>query len=108
MSYMQEANAIAAQLRHGRMPSYSGPRKRTTPSPRSLAVLAYMQAFYAENDQLPPMSAIAAAFGWGTDFAANAHVLTLARFGLVEKNAVGKWRFVRPGRAAVAQEADHE
>lgn len=104
MSYMQEANAIAARLRGARMASYSGPRKRTTPSPRALAVLAFMRRFFAENDQLPPLSAIAAEFGWASDQSAMEHVAALARFGYLQRNAAGRWRFARP---AIDQELRH-
>lgn len=95
MSYMQEANAIAARLRPGRMPSYSGPHKRTTASPRALEVLAYMRSFFAENDQLPPVAQIARAFGWVGDNAAHHHVVQLLAFGYLERNAVGRFRFAR-------------
>jgi SOS-response transcriptional repressor LexA len=97
---MQEANEIAARLRAGgqrgvRYPSRSGARKGTSPSPRSLEVLEYLQRFFAENDQLPPIARIAAEFGWGSAQSAHEHMHKLARWGYIEPNAVGKWRFVR-------------
>jgi hypothetical protein len=108
MSYMQEANAIAAALRGGRavaarqhVQAAASPHatrrtrgRPTSPSPRNLAVLAYMREFFQQNDQLPPMSAIAAHFGVEVS-AAYEQTLALRRFGLVELNAVGKLRFVR-------------
>lgn len=108
MNYMHEANAIAARLRgtkpagalpRGRMPSRSGPHRRATASPRSLEVLAYMQGFFSEHDQLPPIAFIARAFGWGALGAAHYHVLQLAQHGHIERNATGKWRFARAPRA---------
>lgn len=96
MGYMHEANAIAARLRSGeRMPSRTGPRKAVAPSLISLEVLAFMRQFFAENDQLPPMAVTAQAFGWVSDDAVRHHMVSLARFGHIEKNAVGKWRFAR-------------
>lgn len=100
---MHEANAIAARLRGQRYASRSGPHKRTTVSPRALEVLAYARAFFAANDQLPPNSAVTQAFGWASDQSANAHLHQLARFGYLEKNAVGKWRFSRATAATMEQ-----
>lgn len=105
MSYMQEANAIAARLRGSSAPhtaSRSGPHKRTTASPTALQVLAYLRRFFADNDQLPPLSAIAAEFGWASDQSAHEHIRALARFGFVEHNTVGRWRFARAPGAGVA------
>lgn len=103
---MQEANAIAARLRAGRRPSYSGPHKRTTASPVALDVLAYLRRFFAENDQIPPLSAIAAEFGWASEQSAHGHMTTLMRFGYLERNAVGRWRFARAQRRApISQES---
>ena len=60
MSYMSEANAIAAALRGKAKP----PGKRAPgPTRRNLQVLGYMRDFFAQNDQLPPMAHIAAHFG---------------------------------------------
>ena len=96
MGYMHEANAIAARLRSGeRMPSRTGPRKAVAASVISLEVLAFMRQFFADNDQLPPMAVIARAFGWVSVQSAHEHLHKLARFGHIEKNAVGKWRFAR-------------
>ncbi len=92
MSYMTEANAIAAALRG--TPIARPSRRPTSPTPRNLAVLVYMREFFQQNDQLPPMSAIAAHFGVEVS-AAYEQTLALRRFGLVELNAVGKLRFVR-------------
>ena len=96
---MHEANAIAARLRGQRVPSLSGPRKRTSASPVALEVLAYLRRFFAENDQIPPLSAISAEFGWASEQSAHCHMTTLLRFGHLERNAVGRWRFARAPRA---------
>ena len=96
MTYMTEANAIAAQL-HGKTPPAprGGSPVRTTPSRHQLQVLAYLREFFAENDQLPPYSAIAEKFGIGLT-GAEWHVKALIRFGRLKRNAVGKLRFARP------------
>ena len=97
MTYMTEANAIAAQLQGKTPPSArrGGTPVRSTPSKYQLKVLAYMREFFAENDQLPPYSAIAEQFGIGLT-GAEWHVKALIRFGRLERNAVGKLRFARP------------
>lgn len=102
-NYMTEANAIACALRSQpgpvRTPARRGRGPAKGPSARNLEVLAFMQAFFAENDQLPPVAAIARSFGWVGVHAAYCHVEALRRFGFVESNAVGKLRFVRPANA---------
>ena len=98
MNYMTEANTIAAALRGraGAMPRRRrGRGKATGLSASNQAVLAYMRAFFIDNDQLPPVSLIARHFGWSTLGAAHHHVVTLLRHGVVERNAVGKLRFAR-------------
>jgi len=65
------------------------------PSPRQLEVLAFMRKFFTENDQLPPVAFVAKEFGWKSPNAADTHVAALIRHGLLERNAVGKLRFVR-------------
>lgn len=96
MSYMQEANAIAAQLRGGGvLRQRPGAPKRSAASVRTLEVLAYMRAFYEANDQLPPVALISEAFGWVGPQSAHYHVLRLEHYGHIERNAVGKWRFAR-------------
>ena len=92
MSYMSEANAIAATIRGKAKP----PGKRAPgPTRRNLQVLGYMRDFFAQNDQLPPMAHIAAHFGWSSDQSALEHVESLMRHGLIERNACGKCRFSR-------------
>ena len=98
MSYMAEANEIAARLRgRAKPPARAKPtgRKATEPTPRNLDVLAFMRAFFAENDQLPPVATVCEQFGWVSLQAAQCHVDALAHHGLIERNAVGKWRFAR-------------
>ena len=97
MTYMTEANAIAAQLQGKTPPARRGGSPvRTTPSKYQLKVLAYMREFFAENDQLPPVAAIARHFDF-CDSAADYHVKALIKFKRVERNAVGKLRFARSG-----------
>ena len=96
--FLREANAIADQLR-GKGPTPAVRRRGAAkgPSARNLEVLAFMREFFSANDQLPPVTAICAHFGWAGN-AAHAHLVALARFGLIEKNTVGRWRFARrPG-----------
>ena len=94
MSYMSEANAIAAAIRGKAKP----PGKRSEgPTRRNLQVLNFMREFFAHNDQLPPMAHIAQHFGWASDQSALEHVESLMRHGLVERNACGKLRFTREG-----------
>lgn len=96
MNYMAEANAIAAVLRGKASPTG---RKATEPTPRNWQVLAFMREFFAQNDQLPPVSVTSSHFGWQSMGAAHSHVDALLRHGLVERNAVGKLRFARGVRA---------
>lgn len=96
-SYMREANAIAAALR-GRAIAAKPARRRgpaVGPSEINLQVLAYMREFFGHNDQLPPVAHIARHFGWAGVATAQHHIGALLRFGLVERNAVGKLRFAR-------------
>lgn len=58
-------------------------------------VLAFMREFFALNDQLPPASALRTRFGWSSDNAAASYLITLAKKGHIEHNAVGKYRFAR-------------
>lgn len=58
-------------------------------------VLAFMRDFFADNDQLPPANAVRLRFGWASDNAAASYLLTLAKKGYIEHNAVGKYRFTR-------------
>lgn len=96
MSYMNEANAIADELRRAPRPPACHGGGRDAPTPRALEVLAYMREFYSANDQLPPKAKIAEHFGWTSPNAAQDYVGALMRHGLLERNAVGKLRFARP------------
>ena len=58
-------------------------------------VLAFMREFFAENDQLPPASALRTRFGWSSENAAAAYLIALAKKGYIEHNAVGRYRFTR-------------
>lgn len=102
-NYMTEANAIACALR-GQTGAAGTPGRRgrgptKAPSASNLEVLAFMRAFFADNDQLPPIAVISRHFGWIGASAAAWHISALRRFGFVEHNAVGKLRFVRPANA---------
>ena len=92
---MAEANAIAAQLRGKAKPTG---RKATGPTPRNQDVLAFMREFFVENDQLPPVERIAKHFGWASMQSAHCHLEALQKHGLIERNAVGKFRFARGAR----------
>ena len=58
-------------------------------------VLNYCLLFLKDNDQLPPMSAIADNFGWASANAAQGHMNGLWNKGWIEYNEVGKYRFTR-------------
>jgi SOS-response transcriptional repressor LexA len=58
-------------------------------------VLNFMRAFFEEQDQLPPCHVIRDHFGWASDNAAYCFQIALEDRGLIEKNAVGKYRFAR-------------
>lgn len=92
MSYMLEANAIAARLRGGR--SAKVQRATLAPTAKNLEVLAYMREFFEANDQLPPVAKVAEHFGMAVN-GADWHIQMLLRFGKVERNSVGKLRFAR-------------
>ena len=62
---------------------------------RQREVLDYMRAFLVDNDQLPPVHAIAHHFGFKSDNSAKEHVAALEKKGAIERNAVGKYRFAR-------------
>jgi SOS-response transcriptional repressor LexA len=62
------------------------------------AVLEFCAAFFARNDQLPPIHIICSRFGWSSWNAGQEHMEALARRGLIEKNTVGKWKFTEAGR----------
>lgn len=55
----------------------------------------FLSEFFNENDQLPPISAICKYFKWSSSNAAMTGLYQLQARGLIEKNAVGKYRFVR-------------
>ena len=95
MSYMHEANAIAARLRGKAKP----PGKKVEgPTQRNQDVFAFMRLFFLENDQLPPVATVCEHFGWRSLQAGQDHVDALLRHGLIERNAVGKLRFARGAR----------
>lgn len=100
-----EANRIAARLRGlpvPRTPSRAGSVKVTQASTANMQALAAMRAFFAANDQLPPVAQLAQSMGIAPN-AAHWHVQQLAKLGHLEKNVVGKWRFARNAIGAGAQ-----
>jgi len=58
-------------------------------------VLAFMREFFEANDQLPPASVLRVRFGWASENSAATYLITLAKKGYIEHNAVGKYRFTR-------------
>lgn len=106
MSYMLEANEIAARLRGKTPPAPRKPRWPAMPAAGSQLsdltdkqeqMLAFMRGFLAEHDQLPPVSIVAKEFGMNPN-GAQWHLAEMARKGALEKNAAGRWRFARGAR----------
>jgi len=80
--------------------------KSTTPlTYRQRDVLHFMRCFLLENDQLPPMHAIAEHFGNSSPNSAQSHINALERKGFIERNAVGKYRFVRDRVMAATEDS---
>jgi hypothetical protein len=77
------------------------PDRKSEPSPRvrlaaqHQSVYDFLKQFHAEQDQLPPTRVIAEQFGWASPNAAVLHLKKLHELGLIEHNAVGKYRFTR-------------
>ena len=65
------------------------------PTKKQWEVYEYLYDYYAENDQLPPMSKIADHFGFSSPNAAHTHMKHLEAKGFIEPNENGKWRFKR-------------
>lgn len=63
--------------------------------PRQLEVLTFMQAFFKDNDQPPPMSVIARQFGFRSPSAAQYHIDWLLHHGYLERNSLGNLKFSR-------------
>lgn len=57
-------------------------------------LISYLVDFLNENDQLPPVLNIARHFG-ATNNAVFQRLLRLERDGILERNAVNKYRFAR-------------
>jgi SOS-response transcriptional repressor LexA len=68
-------------------------------TPGQRRVLDFLRSFYEDNDQLPPIPAIAQHFGWASWNAAQTHLVALAKRGYLERNAVGRWKFTDLARA---------
>ncbi len=115
----QDANRIAARLRGKQYPKPEAPRTISTlkgertakrciaPMKRQfpitdvqLRVLEFLRRFLAENDQIPPYWAIAKEFGWTSQTSGQTVMQSLARKGLIERNAIGNWRLTREEAAA--------
>ncbi len=73
---------------------------------RQRAVLGYMRQFLCEQDQMPTLDAMAKAFGWASSNAAFCICKQLERKGVIERNALGGWRFTR-GPAPVYGQAQY-
>ncbi len=67
----------------------------TTLTARQQEVLDFMRAFLTENDEVPPMWAVAKHFGFRSENAAQCHVDALMRKGYLERNSIGNLRFTR-------------
>ncbi|WP_313330455.1 hypothetical protein [Comamonas sp.] len=67
----------------------------TAPTARQLEVLGFMRTFLNENDEMPPMWAVAKHFGFRSENAAQCHVDALMRKGCLERNSIGNLRFKR-------------
>ena len=63
-------------------------------TPLQSAVYDFMREFFAENDQLPTVAVICEKFG---KYPSHIHGIQLAimKNGLIERNAVHKFRFTR-------------
>lgn len=59
-------------------------------------LVAFLRGFLADNDNFPNAPTIAHRFGWASINAAYERMLKLERRGVIERNAVGGWRFKRP------------
>lgn len=68
-------------------------RKQATPP--QLEVLGYLREFFAENDQLPPATQIAARFGWKCRNTPLYYLKALERLKLLERNECGNLMFAR-------------
>lgn len=65
---------------------------------RQMELLNFMHLYFQQNDQLPPPEAIKEYFGWKSNNAVTCARDVLEKRGWIEKNATGKYRFVRAGR----------
>ncbi len=63
--------------------------------PRQLEVLTFMQSFFKDNDQTPPMAVIAEHFGFRSPNAAQYHIDWLLRHGYLERNSLRNLKFSR-------------
>lgn len=76
---------------------YTSRREATPPQ---LEVLAYLREFFAENDQLPPLSCIQQRFGWKSRNTAMPYLKALERLKYLERNDCGNLMFSRKKEAA--------
>lgn len=81
----------------------------TTPTPQRTGItrqqqcaLDYVRIFAVTNDQLPPMTTIAEAFGWASPNAASDHMKALERAGHLARNELGNLMLASPARNACA------
>lgn len=64
-------------------------------TPKQAAVLSYMKEFFAANDQLPPLDVISDHFGFRSGNGSSHTRQALVKAGYIERNSIGKYRFVR-------------
>ncbi|MCS4292709.1 SOS-response transcriptional repressor LexA [Comamonas sp. BIGb0152] len=75
----------------------------TAPTARQLEVMGFMRTFLIENDEMPPMWAVAKHFSFRSENAAQCHVDALKRRGYLEANATGEVKFLRGRVPATAR-----
>lgn len=63
-------------------------------------ILAFMRAWFEENDALPTHYRLSEHFGWKSQNAASCHLATLERKGYLQRNADRKFMFARPAAQA--------
>jgi len=84
---------MAQGMRAGRVPALLRPRRSL--SPGTAAVYGYMREFFTDNDQLPPIELVRKHMGWASQNAVVWHIKRLESIGMIERNAVDKYRFSR-------------
>ena len=57
--------------------------------------IAFLREFLAENDRIPNRKEFAKHFGWKSDNAADCLMKKFVQLGVIERNGVCDYRFVR-------------